>query len=231
MLGRYAKRIEEMGHSAAALGEPKERQAFYFDFLAQVEGLQASDSIVDVGCGYGDMFDYLRCRGWQGQYLGIDINPQLIEEARRRYPGADFRVMDIQETALKKTYDWCFCCHALTSDTGGTSFIAHLESMLQIMWRFAHKGLVFNMLSPLADYTNPIHARPPFAAVLGEVSSLTNRFTVRHDYMPFEYVVYAYKDNAINRGLLIFEAQNARFRDVTQRWQQHRSSRVTKSRP
>lgn len=231
MLSRYAQRIEEMGHGAAALGEPKERQAFYFDFLAQVQGLSPSDSIVDIGCGYGDMFDYLRCRGWQGRYLGIDINPQLIDEAKRRYRDATFQVLDIQENPPQDVYDWCFCCHALTSATDGMSFSEHLESMLRIMWRCCRRGLVFNMLSPLADYTNPIHARPSFTSVLDVVVKLTNRFAVRHDYMPFEYVVYAYKDNAIDRSLLIFEAKQGHFREVTGRWQEHRSSGAIKKQP
>ena len=85
---RYRERIREGGHGPAALGEPKGRQAFYFDFLLKFDGLQPTDSIVDIGCGYGDLFGYLRSIGWHGEYVGIDIVPELIEEARRRYPEA-----------------------------------------------------------------------------------------------------------------------------------------------
>jgi len=221
ILARYAQRIEEVGHGAAALGEPKHRQAFFFDILAQVEGLEPSDSIIDVGCGYGDFFDFLRNKGWRGSYLGIDINPQLIEQGRRLYPEAQLSVIDIQTTPLDRVWDWCICCQALTSATEAAPFIDHFESMLGIMWGLCRKGLVFNLLSPLADYTHPVHARPPFADVLRILTKLTNRFTLRHDYMPYEYAIYACKENAIEPANLIFASHESRFREVTDRWHGH----------
>ena len=219
ILERYADRISAYGHGAAALGEPKQRQAFYFDALAQVEGLLPDDSVVDVGCGYGDLASYLRTLGWRGQYVGLDINPQLIEEGRRRYPGADLRALDIQQDTLDQQFDWCICCHALTSNTESMPFLEHLQIMLDVMWASCRKGLVFNLLSPLADYTHPVHARPAFAEVLAVLNQLTNRFTLRHDYMPFEYAIYAYKDNAVRRDLLIFQAQTPAFETASGRWQ------------
>src|SRR6267142_4939127 len=183
ILDRYASRIEQFGHGAAALGEPKERQAFYFDFLLQVDSLEATDSILDVGCGYGDLYSYLKSQGWHGEYLGVDINPALIEEGSRRYPEAELRVMDIQTEQPGRMFDWCFCCHALTSDTQKVPFPEHLEEMLSIMWGCCKKGLIFNLLSPLSDFRNPIHARLEFSSVLPIVVKLTNRFVLRHDYM------------------------------------------------
>lgn len=218
ILARYAGRIEEFGHGAAALGEPKHRQAFYFDVLRQVDGLQSVDSIVDIGCGYGDFFDFLRSSGWRGAYTGIDINPQLIEEGKRAYPEAELAVVDIQAAPPDRVWDWCFCCQALTSATDAVAFMNHFESMLRIMWGLSRKGLVFNLLSPLVDYTHPVHARPPFADVLEVLTKLTNRFTVRHDYMPYEYAIYAYKENTIERNNFIFAAQEDRFRELTGRW-------------
>jgi SAM-dependent methyltransferase len=221
IIERYARRIEDVGHGAAALGEPKHRQAFFFDVLAQVDGLEASDSIVDVGCGYGDFFDFMRSRGWRGSYSGIDINPLLIEEGKRLYPEAELNAIDIQTTPLDRVWDWCVCCQALTSATEAVPFIDHFESMLRIMWSFCRKGLVFNVLSPLADYTHPVHARPPFADTLGVITKLTNRFTIRHDYMPYEYAIYAYKDSAIEPESRVFASHESRFREITKRWQKH----------
>jgi SAM-dependent methyltransferase len=221
ILARYAQRIEESGHGPAALGEPKGRQAFFFDVLAEVDGLESTDSVVDVGCGYGDFFDFLRGKGWCGSYSGIYINPQLIEEGRRLYPEAELSVMDIQTVPLNRVWDWCFCCQALTSGTEAVPFIDHFESMLRTMWGFCRKGLVFNVLSPLADYTHPVHVRPPFADVLEVVTKLTNRFTFRHDYMPYEYAIYAYKQDAIEAENRIFVAHESRYREVTSRWRKH----------
>jgi SAM-dependent methyltransferase len=218
ILDRYANRISEFGHGAAAIGEPKGRQAFYFDFLLQADGITRSDSILDVGCGYGDLFGYLRATGWNGRYVGVDINSTLIDEGARRYPDADLRTLDIQVDSLESGFDWCICCHALTSDTKDIPFLDHFKSMVSIMWQKCEKGLIFNLLSPLADYTNPIHARPSFGDVLPTISSLTRRFTMRHDYMPFEYAVYAYKNEQINSEFLIFARHDELLARVRELW-------------
>ena len=163
MFDRYTQRISKFGHGAAALGEPRERQAFYFDFLSKVDGLGSSDSIIDIGCGYGDLGSYLRSCGWRGEYVGVDINPQLIEEGRKRYgDDAHLIVADIQETPLQRVADWCFCCAALTSATEGLPFVEHLESMLQLMWASSRKGLVFNLLKSSCR----LHQPDPCTAVV-----------------------------------------------------------------
>jgi len=218
ILDRYAKRIEQFGHGAAAIGEPKGRQAFYFDFLLQADGIATTDSILDVGCGYGDLYGYLRATGWNGRYVGVDINPALIEEGIRRYPDANLRTVDIQLDDMEGGFEWCICCHALTSDTKDAPFLDHLRSMVGTMWTKCEKGLIFNLLSPLADYTNPIHARPAFGDVLPIVGSLTRRFTIRHDYMPFEYAIYAYKDDQINREFLTFAHHDEHLQKVREIW-------------
>ncbi|HVO60878.1 MAG TPA: class I SAM-dependent methyltransferase [Terriglobales bacterium] len=42
---------------------------------------RASDRVLDVGCGPGNMLPFLpKC-----QYMGVDVNPEYIATARRRY--------------------------------------------------------------------------------------------------------------------------------------------------
>lgn len=218
IIARYIERAERYGHGAAAIGEPKERQAFYYYFMLDADGFDTSDSILDVGCGYGDLLDYLILTDWRGRYCGIDINPVLIDAGRVLRPNADLRVHDIQEESLGETFDWCFSCHVITSDTEAMPYLEHLEAMLTRMWGHARKGVLLNLLSPLADYTNPIHARPSFADVLAIVAKFTNRFALRHDYMPYEFTLQLHKNNEINRDNLVFSAHNVLFDDIHGRW-------------
>ena len=83
---RYERRLSEYGAVPQALGWFKGRQNFRFHYLAGVDGLQPQDSILDVGCAFGDLFSYMRGRGWHGRYLGVDIVPGLIREGKDKYP-------------------------------------------------------------------------------------------------------------------------------------------------
>ncbi len=62
------------------LGSGAARRRFVRDFLHPVPGTR----ILDIGCGTGAILGYLP----EGvDYVGYDLNPRYIEEARRKYPG------------------------------------------------------------------------------------------------------------------------------------------------
>ncbi len=53
----------------------------------------SGEKILDLGCGYGFYTDYFRSIG--ANAAGIDGSEKMIEIAKKRYPMADFSVMDI----------------------------------------------------------------------------------------------------------------------------------------
>lgn len=62
------------------LGSDAARRRIVRDFLRPSQGAR----ILDVGCGPGAILDYLP---EDVDYVGYDLNPKYIEEARRKYPG------------------------------------------------------------------------------------------------------------------------------------------------
>lgn len=48
-----------------------------------LDGLQGSESILDLGCGNGELARTLSRRGHRGRYLGLDFSPPLLNEAQR----------------------------------------------------------------------------------------------------------------------------------------------------
>ncbi|MCB0517165.1 MAG: glycosyltransferase [Chitinophagales bacterium] len=58
-------------------------------------------SILEVGCGTGDMLSQLK-----GSYkVGIDFSEAMIDEAKRHYPELEFHVMDAENIQLNKKFD------------------------------------------------------------------------------------------------------------------------------
>ncbi|WP_410660533.1 methyltransferase domain-containing protein [Amycolatopsis sp. lyj-112] len=54
--------------------------------------------MIDVGCGSGRAVSELSSSGFRA--VGVDISPEMIEEARRRSPGTEFLVGDAYELAV-----------------------------------------------------------------------------------------------------------------------------------
>jgi ubiquinone/menaquinone biosynthesis C-methylase UbiE len=56
------------------------------------------DTVVDVGCGGGLAVGELTRRGVRA--IGVDLDPEMVEAARERWPGAEFHVADVAALPL-----------------------------------------------------------------------------------------------------------------------------------
>jgi hypothetical protein len=65
-----------------------------FDVLLAETGVGAGRSVLDIGCGSGEML--VRARDLGAQVAGVDITPGLLEIARRRLPDADLWYADME---------------------------------------------------------------------------------------------------------------------------------------
>lgn len=90
----YDKSLEQFGPGPKALLWWDYRSmAIRFRELVKdipVEG----KTIMDAGCGLGDLLPYLYAKSVNFRYIGYDIKPEFVEHAKRHYEGHEFKVGD-----------------------------------------------------------------------------------------------------------------------------------------
>jgi ubiquinone/menaquinone biosynthesis C-methylase UbiE len=81
----------------------KKRFSYYWkDIIAYINYYLTDDvSILDVGCGIGDTMASLK----GSRKLGIDICPEMIVQAKLKYPNLDFKEMDASKIDLDEKFD------------------------------------------------------------------------------------------------------------------------------
>ena len=92
-------------------GEPRWVNAYYSRFQRKIYGWllcgappPASKSLaLDVGCGAGRWCRILASRGYQT--VGIDLQPELVEQDRRRFPHIEFVRSAIQDFNSETPFD------------------------------------------------------------------------------------------------------------------------------
>ena len=187
----YGKLVEQYGDDVRALNWGSKRsQELRFRILAAVGDLSGG-SILDVGCGTGDLYGWLQSIGWNGRYTGIDITPGMIDTAHTRFPSAEFAVGDLLHAAPAAEYDYVFASGIFAYRKIEPD--AYLHEMVGAMYRRCRRAVAFNSLSdwapePEADefYADPL-------TTLAFCRTLSPRVALRHDYHPHDFTVYIYR--------------------------------------
>jgi 2-polyprenyl-3-methyl-5-hydroxy-6-metoxy-1,4-benzoquinol methylase len=194
LIERYNERLKKYGYDPRTIGWLKGRQPIRFKILSEIGDL-SNCSILDVGCGFGDLYGFLTKRGLTIEYTGVDINPTLIEIAKNIYPHVQFEVKDFQEDDMGE-FDWVFSSGVFNFRLpDNESFI---QTMLKKMFGMCKKGIAADFLSSYVEFRNEDAYYTCPEDVFRVCKTLSRRATLRHDYMPFEFCVYIYRDDHID---------------------------------
>jgi len=101
----FTKRLNHFKNSPESVGWTKKGQTLRYEAILKFINPDCK-TILDFGCGKGDFYSFLKEKGMECNYTGIDINPSLIEFAKQNYPEAEFYTMDIENEPLTKTFDY-----------------------------------------------------------------------------------------------------------------------------
>lgn len=186
---RYGKRLSEHGCSVKALGwDTRVNQRERFKHAAS---LLAGGSVLDVGCGFGDFYAYLRERGGRvPSYTGVDLMEGFVAEARRRHAGsgARFQCGDVLRGQIKRRADTVLALGLLNYRLGSVEEnYAYIRRFLRAVWPLARRRVVFDGISV---HRAPGYPEEPFifyaepGRVLDLAAEFTRSFRMLHDLPP-----------------------------------------------
>ncbi len=196
---RYQARLNEFGYSPATLGWGKGgRQDIRFKVLAQPILKHANSSVLDIGCGFGDLFRFLKMNHWNGTYTGVDIVPGLLNVARELDPQINVIEADITSpnfSLISERFDYVVASGVFNARLKISNNEEHIVTALKNMFLLSKIAMCVDFMSTYVDYQNPAayHTDPLWA--LGTVKKISRRVVLRHDYMPFEFALIVYKDD------------------------------------
>lgn len=145
LLQFYDRHLQRFGDSPQSLRWTAGGQLRRYEALLAVAGDLSEKSVLDFGCGKGDLRDFLRERAPGVRYCGIDINENLIELAREKHPYADFLALDIEETPPDRSFDTVLICGVFNLRIAGIA--ESLERCLKILFPLCRDALHLNVPS------------------------------------------------------------------------------------
>jgi SAM-dependent methyltransferase len=201
---RYAARYREFGYDPRTLGWRKGRQRVRFTAALNALGTKFG-SLLDVGCGFGDLFGYLKDLDWQGDYLGLDICPDLLDEGCKRFGprGARFECTDLSSASLAFTADVAVALGVFNHRLKGDN-LDFVSQMLHAMWAHSTQAIVVDFLSTTADRPKPELFHADAEVILRMALGYSKRVRLDHSYMPFEFLVAIWHDDSYSVDCPVF---------------------------
>ncbi len=187
--------LRRYGYSPWALyWSNREVQERRFQVLFEA-GIQPGQSLLDVGCGFGDLAAWLERQGCPVDYTGIDLSPDLLAEGRRRHPGLRLLEGDLFDLdPAPRAFDWVVLSGTLNRDLGDDG--AYARRLILRMWDACRLGIAFNLLDARHEPTASRWDMQSFhpEEILTLVRRFAPRVELRDGYLDNDFTIHAWRD-------------------------------------
>jgi SAM-dependent methyltransferase len=188
----YQRGLDEYGESPLALHWVDYRSmAIRFKNLVRDIEVQGR-SVLDAGCGMGDLLPYLYARADNFDYLGVDINPGFIDIAKKRYEGHRFETGNPFSGQFKGRFDLVFSSGVMNINV--KDWQTHRQTMIKTLFKLCRETLIFNMAGGYNPWpSDPLIAYASANEILEFCQSLTKDVELRADYLPSDFTIVMHK--------------------------------------
>ena len=168
-----------------------EAQQIRFAVLADNVELNGK-TLLDVGCGLGDLYAYLKSRGISVDYCGVDLLAEMTGAAAGKNPDAKFISGDIfapdsKTLAPNERFDVVFCSGMLNLDLGNND--EFLPDAMLRMLELSKEHMVVNLLHVRCEKKYPHCAYYDPQAVMSILEPANCGVRLIDDYLPNDFTL------------------------------------------
>ena len=186
----YRKKYEKYGVDSRSLHWHSEKAAKqrYVQIVSDIDF--SGKTILDVGCGFGDIIPYIKKESKEFEYTGVDVMPEFIEEAKKIHSEYTFLVKDYFNEPIDNKFDIVMCSGALNSNVDDN--LSFRKDAIKTMYEHAQEVMVFNMAGkypqPKTSATSNVWFADPLE-ILEYCMTLTPKVILRKHYHSREFTI------------------------------------------
>jgi hypothetical protein len=204
----YREAFDRHGRNEAALCWSKGKQAVRFAALcASIPDTHAS--LLDFGCGLGDLAAWLKIHRPRISYTGADALAEFIADNARNSPHTRFLTVGGAQD-ITETYDHIVCCGVFNLDPDDDSrhHWGYIRDSLTHLFKKTRVSLHVDFLAHDTDYRQPGAHHQNAAELINFIETgLNRRYVLDRSYMPYEYCVSIFADRTIDPARNIYHAR------------------------
>jgi len=201
---RYRKRWEKDGYSPTSLGWGKAKQSLRFKKMFEKFDIKGT-SILDIGCGFGDLNLYLE--GEDYEYLGIDIVKEFVEEGSKRYQTGKIKFVEGEFLKYEFTqkYDYCVESGIFNHVMYNIDNYTYIDQVMKKGYDLCNCACIFDFRSDKVDYFEEGLFYNDPSKILEMGYQITKRVLLDNSYMPYEFLIILYKNDQVDYEKLCYQ--------------------------
>lgn len=179
LLSFYNRHLRDFGDTPQAVRWTPEGQMRRYETLLMATGDLSGKTILDFGCGKGDLYGFLCDKGVSVSYCGIDVNDNLIELAQHKYPQAEFIALDIDEYMFHRRFDVIIAIGVFNLRIAGIE--ESMKGLLKKLFPLCRESLHVNFLTYYVPRRNvELFYVTPEEILAFVITEISRTVTVRH---------------------------------------------------
>jgi SAM-dependent methyltransferase len=191
----YSEKVETHGATAKGVdwNSTESQELRFSQLLKVVTDPTLPFSILDYGCGYGALFNYLDKLNWQYDYLGYDISESMLKQARAELAG-NSRVDFTSSKESITINDFVIASGIFNVRLNHTQdeWKKYILQEIDFMAKLSRKGFSFNCLTKYSDaeyMRKDLHYADPLELFDLCKRSYSKNVALLHDYNLYEFTI------------------------------------------
>ena len=196
----YTQKVIENGNSSQGVDwNSRESHFLRFKQLCKLFETNQSFSILDYGCGYGELINYLNENGYSNyKYFGYDISDEMIKRGKLLHNTSSIDFCDNLNQLKKQTFDYTIAngIFNVKLDTIEEIWKEYIIETINKINEISLKGFSFNILTKYADkgyMKDYLHYSDPLELFDYCKRNISNKVLLLHDYPLYEFTIIVRK--------------------------------------
>jgi SAM-dependent methyltransferase len=195
----YSDRVVEYGptHKGVDWNSESNQTLRFEQLLKVIETPLKPFSVLDYGCGYGGLFEYMKPRFKKFSYEGYDISEPMIAHAAKEFKTKQSSWKHNKKELKPADYIIASGLFNVKLETKERDWMDYMLKTLDWFNRHAQKGFAFNLLTTYCDKNRMkdylFYCDPLFIFDYSK-KNYSNLVSLLHDYPLYDFTIIVRKE-------------------------------------
>lgn len=194
----YSRKLVEHGDTPRGVdwNSAEGQQLRFAQLLKLLDGAEGF-SVLDLGCGYGALVEALQARFARFDYLGLDVSADMVEAARRRFPGGGHVRFEVgNRVPAPSDFGFASGIFNVRMQRNPDEWRGYVNDTLDALHAMSLRGFAFNCLTSYSDadrQRDDLHYADPCELFHRCKTRYGRNVALLHDYGLYEFTIIVRK--------------------------------------